>query len=159
MLCLCLIACTVQSPRLGSTCSGTEGGECFSSIEQLVSQGHSLEGKLVQTSGVLLVGVREEPPGVTSETALLFASSADAEDCKIGQALEVKVVSGEDWQRLEEFSGRTVFVSGLFEKGFGAAGGRVNLLVLPQVQDNPPFGGHNCLQLAPEPPPEPGKAK
>ena len=116
-LLLCSVGgCDNRKPVLNGPCDGLIPEHiCSVPYELVYSNFHDLLGRLVRIEGVLIVGVRPEPPGSNTKVALLFPSVERAERCNASFAVEVVPSSDDDYERLQELHGSYVSIAGIFD--------------------------------------------
>lgn len=138
-------------------CGSTEQNHvCALPFEVTYSHREALTNRNVRLEGVLVVGVRPEPPGSENPVMLLFPSMERARICSPEFAIELVTASAEITSELRDASGGVVSVAGRLEP---SEKGHWSQL---EVADSPALisserGGFQCMTLPPPPPPEPAE--
>lgn len=111
---LAAVSCFRMAPHgAPDICSNVSAGHvCAVPFEVMYAQRETLSGRLIRLDGVLVVGVRSEPPGSETTVALLFPSMERARMCNPEFAIELLASSKQVADDLRNASGRFVSVVG-----------------------------------------------
>ena len=145
-------ACRAGAAEAPEICPSASRYACAVPFESVYANRHELINKAVQLEGVVLVGVRSEPPGTTVPLALLFPSTERSEICNTALALQL-TGSPRILEELRSASGGAVSIAGelaLSDKGHWA---QINVVRVSQLRTARGDAHVNCLN--PEPPPAP----
>jgi hypothetical protein len=131
---------------------------CSVPFETIFSHREALIDHFVALEGVLVVGVRGEPPGSKVPVALLFSSADRATTCNPGFAVEIKNSSGKWPEELKNANGYFVTVAGQLKRS--PAGHWLELeYSRPPVWVNGVRGNYSCMAPPPPMPPDPEATK
>lgn len=136
-------------------CGSTDASHvCTVPFEAIYSHREVLANRNVRLEGVLVVGIRPEPPGSEIPVMLLFSSMERARICNPELAIELVTASAEIANELKNASGGFVSVTGRLQPSAKGHWGQMEITVPPALV-NSEKGNFQCMTTPPPPPPEP----
>lgn len=131
---------------------------CAVPFEAIYSEREALTDRSIRLDGVLVVGLRPEPPGSEVPVMLLFPSIERAKICNAQFAIELVPSSAEIAIALRSADGGFVSVAGPLHPSRKGHWGEMKIKVAPAL-----IGGEKrkfeCMTTPPPPPPEPEQGK
>lgn len=138
----------------GICASASADHVCAVPFEAIYSQREVLTNRAIRLDGVLVVGIRPEPPGSETPVMLLFPSMERARICNPEFAVELMPSSKEIANELRNASGGFVSVAGRLQPSSKGHWRQMEIKVPPALI-NSEKGDFQCMAAPPPPPPEP----
>jgi len=153
---LATASCDRMEPQGASGICASVGANhvCAVPFEAIYAQREVLTDRAIRLDGVLVVGVRPEPPGSQTPVMLLFPSMERARICNPEFAIELVPSSEEIANELRNASGGFVSVAGRLQPSTKGHWSQMEITTPPALV-NSEKGNFQCMAAPPPPPPEP----
>lgn len=151
-----VLATTISCDRVGSNansgvCASTNVEHvCTVPFEAVYSQRETLFNRSIRLDGVVVVGVRPEPPGSKTPVILLFPSIERARICNSKLAIELVPFSKEIDNALKNANGEFVSVAGLLRQSSKGNWSQMEVTTLPALISSEKYD-FQCMTSAPPP--------
>jgi len=155
LLALVTASCDAMEPQgVSGICAGVSPEHvCAVPFEAIYSQREVLTNRDVRLDGVLVAGIRPEPPGSETPVILLFSSMERAKICNPEFAIELIPSSEEMANELRSANGRFVSVSGQLQPSAKNHWAQIKV-ILSHTLISSEKGEFECMAAPPPPPPE-----
>lgn len=148
-------SCQHDKRGLDDVCgSGEAQHVCAVPFEVAYAHRGALIDRNIRLEGVLVAGVRPEPPGSKAPVVLLFPSTERARICNPGFAIELVSASSEIASQLVDAGGGLVSVAGRLKRSEKDHWAELEVMTAPALisSDREDF---DCMSAPPPPLPEP----